>query len=169
MNTAKKNNNKEVKRTQKKTHAAAKRMKNTDIIDTHKAFNNKNYGNHAEGMNSAGRRKASEKSRRDMRRRKRKHDLITGLFSLAACLVIVFILLITTTVKTNADVQDLATNKYYKTVHVEAGDTLWSIAEENMTAEYDDIHDYIKEIKAINNMIDSRIYADQNICVPYYE
>lgn len=58
---------------------------------------------------------------------------------------------------------------YYTSVEIEAGDTLWTIAEEYMSAEYDDVNEYIKEVKQINNMYSDTIHAGSYIMVPYYE
>ena len=58
---------------------------------------------------------------------------------------------------------------YYTSVEVEAGDTLWTIAEENMSAEFGDVNAYIDEIKAINNLHGDTIHAGAYLMVPYYE
>ena len=58
---------------------------------------------------------------------------------------------------------------YYTSVEIEAGDTLWTIAEEYMSAEYDDINEYIKEIKKINGIYNDTIHAGNYLMVPYYE
>ena len=58
---------------------------------------------------------------------------------------------------------------YYTSVEVESGDTLWSIAEEYMSAEFDDVDDYIKEVKQINGLHSDTIHAGSYIMVPYYE
>ena len=44
------------------------------------------------------------------------------------------------------------TTKYYTSIQIESGDTLWSIASEYMTDEYIDINDYIEEICTINHI-----------------
>ncbi|MGN1154642.1 MAG: LysM peptidoglycan-binding domain-containing protein [Agathobacter sp.] len=57
----------------------------------------------------------------------------------------------------------------YTSVEIEEGDTLWSIAEEYMCSEYDDVNDYIKDIKQINNLHSDTIHAGGYLMVPYYE
>ena len=42
------------------------------------------------------------------------------------------------------------TFKYYKSVIIEKGDTLWSIALQNIESDADDVHAYIKEVKKAN-------------------
>ena len=47
--------------------------------------------------------------------------------------------------------------------------SLWDIANEHMTEEYDSPKTYIKEVKSINSLTDvDKIYAGQRIVIPYY-
>ena len=60
--------------------------------------------------------------------------------------------------------------KYYKSIFVDNGDTLWSIAEEYMDAEhYDSAGDYIREVKHMNSLLDDEIHYGQYLVVPYYD
>ena len=56
--------------------------------------------------------------------------------------------------------------KYYKAVEVGSGDTLWSIASENISGDYS-INSLIREIEDLNN-IGEHIRYGQIIMVPYY-
>lgn len=56
---------------------------------------------------------------------------------------------------------------FYKSVRVNAGDTLWTIADEYMRAAYDDKDDYIDEIKEINHITEKDLQAGSYIIVPY--
>lgn len=58
--------------------------------------------------------------------------------------------------------------KYFKCITIDSDDTLWSIAEENMSEEYSSINDYIDEVKSINNLIGDKIYSGATLVVPYY-
>ena len=60
------------------------------------------------------------------------------------------------------------TTKYYTSIQIESGDTLWSIASEYMTDEYIDINDYIEEICTINHISKDEIHMGKYIVVPYY-
>ncbi|MDO4622010.1 MAG: LysM peptidoglycan-binding domain-containing protein, partial [Eubacteriales bacterium] len=51
---------------------------------------------------------------------------------------------------------------------VSSGDTLWSIAEENMTEEYAEVDDYINEVVQINHLTSEYLRPGQNLTVPYY-
>lgn len=56
---------------------------------------------------------------------------------------------------------------YYKSVLVHSGDSLWSIAEEYMSDEYDSIESYVAELKRINSLKTNNIQANQHILVAY--
>jgi cell division protein YceG involved in septum cleavage len=53
-------------------------------------------------------------------------------------------------------------------VEVEKGDTLWGIASEYISEEYNDMNEYIEEIKNSNSLINDEIHAGNYIIVPYY-
>lgn len=59
--------------------------------------------------------------------------------------------------------------KYYKSIVVEEGDTLWDYAcrygEEQY---YEQYNDYIKEVICINSLPDDTITAGQHLILPYY-
>lgn len=59
-------------------------------------------------------------------------------------------------------------DKYFTSIMIESGDTLWSIANENMTEEYASVQDYIDEVKTINNLHEDYITAGCYIVIPYY-
>ena len=58
--------------------------------------------------------------------------------------------------------------KYYTGVQIQAGDTLWTIAQEYMPEGACTIHEYIEEIKRINHLKDDTIYEGQRLTVYYY-
>jgi cell division protein YceG involved in septum cleavage len=58
--------------------------------------------------------------------------------------------------------------KYYTSIEVKSGDTLWSIASEHITDDYDDMNDYINEVCSINKISQNEIHAGQYITIPYY-
>lgn len=53
-------------------------------------------------------------------------------------------------------------------IEVKKGDSLWSIASEYFTDEYDDMNEYIAEIMSSNGMVSDEIHAGNFIIVPYY-
>ncbi len=58
--------------------------------------------------------------------------------------------------------------KYYKSVMIQYGDTLSSIAEDNISVEYADTEQYIGEVMRINFLSDDTIQAGNYIVIPYY-
>ncbi len=58
--------------------------------------------------------------------------------------------------------------KYYKSIQIEEGDTLSSIALEYISDEYPSMADYIEELKSMNGLADDTIHAGRNLVVAYY-
>lgn len=58
--------------------------------------------------------------------------------------------------------------KLVASVEIQKGDTLWSIASEFYSDEYDDMNDYIKEIMDSNGMASDQIHTGNYIIVPYF-
>ena len=59
--------------------------------------------------------------------------------------------------------------KYYKSIQIHSGDTLWNIAEEYITEDYESVNDYITEVKKINKLSSDQIQDSQYLTVPYYD
>lgn len=59
--------------------------------------------------------------------------------------------------------------KYYKSIEITSGDTLWSIAKEHMTEEYDSVYEYIDEVMEMNNLESEQIQEGQYLTVAYYD
>ncbi len=59
--------------------------------------------------------------------------------------------------------------KYYKSVTVEAGNTIWNFARQYADkAFYDSFDSYIDEVIQINHLQNEKIISGQNIIIPYY-
>lgn len=58
--------------------------------------------------------------------------------------------------------------KYYTSIRIEPGDSLWSIASSYISADYEDMNDYIKEICEINHISQDDIHSGQYLTIPYY-
>ena len=67
----------------------------------------------------------------------------------------------------NAD--ENLTELRYKTVKIQSEDSLWSIAEDNMTPGFRNIYSYIRDVKKINHLVSDVITAGCYLTVPYYE
>lgn len=80
-------------------------------------------------------------------------------------LVLISVIFITKTVTAE---RSLARTKTITSIEIEQGDTLWSIAKDHITEEYNDINDYIEEIMYTNSLSSDMIHAGNHIIVPYY-
>lgn len=70
----------------------------------------------------------------------------------------------------SAQDKDIRTeHKYYKSVKVVSGDTLWDLAQVYMDDDYDCVQDYIDEVKAINGLSEDDIHEGKYLTVPYYD
>ena len=57
----------------------------------------------------------------------------------------------------------------YKIVEIKEGDSLWSIAKENMNPGFHDVNEYIEEVMICNQLSSDKLYAGSYLMVPYYE
>lgn len=58
--------------------------------------------------------------------------------------------------------------KYYTNIQLQAGDSLWAIADRYMTDEYKNHQAYIDELVEINQLITYKVDAGTWLVVPYY-
>ena len=73
------------------------------------------------------------------------------------------------TVKANATNSNRSNDrKFFTTYVVEKNDTLWDIAEEYMTSEYETIYMYIDEVMKTNHLESTSIKCGQMLILPYY-
>lgn len=112
--------------------------------------------------------KISEKANTSLNRRYAIVRIQKAIIAAIIIIAISIIVLLNSSIHAFADSKDnLPVHKYYTSIRVEEGDTLWSIADEysdksNMTKT-----EYIKEICSINN-ISGEIHSGENIIVSYY-
>lgn len=82
----------------------------------------------------------------------------TGLFSGFICSDV-------SVVEANQQIGELQ----YKVIEIQKGDSLWSIAKENMNPGFDDVFSYIHEVKRCNQLESDTITAGNYLMIPYYE
>jgi len=58
--------------------------------------------------------------------------------------------------------------KYYKSIEIKSGDTLWSIANE-YKSENCTTQDYISEVKTLNGLVTDNIQDSQHLMIVYYD
>ena len=59
-------------------------------------------------------------------------------------------------------------HKYYTNVELQAGDTLWQIADTYMDAHYADRRELLNELMELNHLTSDRLISGQKLIVPYY-
>lgn len=101
------------------------------------------------------------------RRSSVKNYQLTVLTALMIITVAVIGGIILGTTKTQAAPADIS-YKYYTSIQIQKGDTLWNIASDYVTDDYASINDYIEEICEINHIEDSDIHSGQYLTIPYY-
>ena len=73
-----------------------------------------------------------------------------------------------TLVMANEECDDTAYNRYYTTIEVEKGDTLWSIAKTYYHHSGMSVREYVSELKLVNGMVSDEICAGDMISVEYF-
>lgn len=59
--------------------------------------------------------------------------------------------------------------RYYKSIVLESGDTLWDIAEEFHLSERETVSEYVEDLMVLNNLDTDMIHEGQFLTVIYYE
>ena len=110
-----------------------------------------------------------QKKKRQRELREKRPFFITGAVLIISLLSVCFFLYFGDRV---VKAQESANDIQYKVVEIKNGDSLWSIAKENMdntnNSGFINIYQYIHEIKRFNNMKSNQINAGCYLMVPYY-
>jgi hypothetical protein len=114
-----------------------------------------------------------ESDRRSLRNKRHREQVLRKKLAMAIIGTVLVIVMSVTlgSLLVSAEGTDTARSyKYYTSIEVKYGETLWSIAEEySDPAHYASIEDYIREVKKINSLKDDElIIAGRYIVVPYY-
>ncbi len=56
---------------------------------------------------------------------------------------------------------------YYTSIEIRPGDTLWAIAEEHMTDDYDSVAEYVQVLMKMNQLDSDEIYSGENLIIAY--
>lgn len=115
-------------------------------------------------MKASRRNKATKRKLRNLKRKLIVLTMIT-LFTLIGCMHFG---------KLSSDAhgnleEDPVSFKYYKSIEIQDGDTLWGIAEKYMDDEYDSVQDYIAELKEINQLVTDDIQSANYLTVVYHD
>lgn len=118
------------------------------------------------------RRDSSTVRRTDGRRNKRQSSIINSkLFKISFMAFLVLFICVAGILNITAEGSEKSVQKQYKSIQIQEGDTLWSIALEynDEALSNDSTEEYIEDIKSINNLVrDDKITAGNYIIVPIY-
>lgn len=105
--------------------------------------------------------------KRQNRQKQVRRNIIILILS-AFLITAISILLISFSAQAN-DREHQPSYKYYKSIEVSKGDTLWSIARGNMDSRYyKNACEYVAEVKKMNSLVSDDIIAGSHIIIPYY-
>lgn len=114
--------------------------------------------------------KISQRANESLRKREAVVRRQRGLLAIVVILIVAFGILLGTSINALASSEkDIASyNKYYVSIRIESGDTLWSIADEYVEGFNLSKSDYIAEVCQINGISEDNIHAGDYIVVPYF-
>lgn len=123
------------------------------------------------GNNMSSHHNGQKHSSRAARGERRQHSVFHGLVPV---LTASFIIVLCWTVfgsflsSAHGNLKEEPVNfKYYKSITIEKGDTLWDIAEEYITDDYDSVEEYVYILKEMNNLTSDKILAGQKLVIAY--
>lgn len=73
-----------------------------------------------------------------------------------------------TLVVASGEERDSGFSRYYTTIRIEEGDSLWTIAETYRKNSGMEIREYLYELKKINGLVSDRIMAGESLTVMYF-
>ncbi len=86
-----------------------------------------------------------------------------------AVLLFVIVFMGRTMVTSMAKEEGRKATPYYKSVQIQDGDSLWAIAARYKEGSHMDTHEYVNQLKQMNNLKKDTIHAGQYLTVVYYE
>lgn len=112
-----------------------------------------------------------ERQKRAMIKKRKQIAKRRMILLLAALLVITLGSVVFGTIfsKAKNPTADITQFKYYKSITIERGDSLWNIAEEYCNDSYEDTREYVVELKELNSLTSDTIHAGQHLLVAYYD
>ena len=93
---------------------------------------------------------------------RRTYFVIASTIALMLCIVTCIFVM-----NSNAK-EEHETYKYYTSIQIQEGDSLWEIAQEYGALAHIDSRDYIAEVKEINHLQGDEIHSGQYLTIPYY-
>ncbi len=134
-------------------------MRNTNIYSYNNVYRATHYNNYNKKNNRSNSFNSSYTRRVAIPK--------TFLFIPAAIFILISMLFVFTINAKAAETKE--SYKYYTSITVEDGDTLWSLADEYITVEYKNKQAYIDEVRALNHInMQGDIVSGSTLVMPYY-
>lgn len=105
-------------------------------------------------------------SRKRIRKQRANRVKLLGIGFLALLITLIFSVRAAATA--NAGTADSSRTKYYTSIRIEKDVSLWEIACDHMTEEYNSQQEYIEEVMQMNHLESDVIYEGAYLCIPYY-
>ncbi len=111
---------------------------------------------------------------RDYRNRQKRMLRIRQLHRRIFLVVLTVVLVLLLTVSYHAILSEATAKdkdisyKYYTSIEIQYGDSLWSLAKEYAGEEYASAEDYVHEVMQINHLREENLIAGQYLIIPYY-
>jgi len=100
---------------------------------------------------------------------RKSNTFICKLASVVVIMVALFLIALLLLPEKSAHAENTSARTYSVTsVQIEEGDSLWSLASEFYTEEYESIHAYITEIKRMNGLSSDILYAGNYLLIPHF-
>lgn len=109
--------------------------------------------------------KRVRKERKNIKRRNNKPVMTLFLTLLVAFTFVIGIKFVDVNAKKS---DNYIMKREYISVEIEAGDTLWSLANEYMGLGYSDVDAYIDDIKSVNGIRSNTIHSGNYLIIPRY-
>ena len=118
----------------------------------------------------------TNRNRKSVRLQKKRiaafRRFLTGIFAVAVVLTFSFGFGSFFSSAHGNSVEEPVYYKYYKSIQIHRGDSLWSIAEKYMGTKYDSVNDYVDELIDLNHIEASKLNSLQEgdyLVIPYYD
>lgn len=111
----------------------------------------------------------SQRANDCLRRRARAVQVQRQVVILASVAAVALAILLGSSISAMANSPDRPElHKYYTSIAVESGDTLWALAADYVTDGLMDREEFIAEVSELNHLSDGQIHSGAYLIVPYY-